>query len=465
MAGMLPGLFSPQFRDMRQEQRDNENDLQFLSQDPTRAAAYTAYSGAQQAGRGIGQLLGAAAGVDTRSPMEKNVAAVQAAKDQVSKLGFDPNDPKSLDSFYARVVAILQSQGLVAEAAEMQKEWAAQKRADRGLDLKDADLARKKKADDDKARAADERNAIARERLGTSGPEALQLLNDLDKLDPLNPNDEYRRKAIMTRLGQLGGQNGVKFEQLGDRVIVTDMQGNPIRTDKTGAAPMPAAAQQKEADKSNALQTKYNSAVASLQSAYNDAVELYNHPGLQQVVGPTVGIAAAGDAGGKPGAAEWALRNFKFDQGGREALAKLQQVRAGSFIAALQDLKAQSQTGASGLGQLTEVEGAKIQNAKAALDPLQDYVPFRAHLAQYIQQIANSVSLLNQNAQTYHLTQAPFSTKEMLANPGRYTAPRATSNQTIAPSAPTAPAVPPAEPKGGSTERWARVNGKLQRVQ
>ncbi len=462
MAGMLPGLFSPQTRDLRAEQQDEENRLARLAQNPFTADAYTAYSGAKLAGQGLARAAGGAMGLDTRSPTQKNVDAVKA---QVAQMGFDPNDPKSLDQFYMNVVKILQGQGLVAEAADVAKEWRASRATEQNLDLKNRDLARKQKADDQKAAAAEDRNAIARERLGKSGPEALQLLDQLDNLDPLNPNDEYKRKAIMQRLDQIGGQNGVKFEQLGDRVIVTDMQGNPIRTDKTGAAPLNAAAQQKEADKNNGLQTKYNSAIQALQSAYNDAVELYNHPGLEGALGPVRSLNWNGKSDGIAGvlaAIPSAINYARLPAAAQDAGAKLQQVLAGSFISALQDLKAQSQTGASGLGQLTEVEGAKIQNAKAALDPRQPYPSFRAHLAQYVQQIANSVSLLNQNAQQYKLTPAPFSAKGMVASPGRYTAPQP-SNQTIAPAAPPtapapsqpAPSAPTATPKTVSSEGWS----------
>jgi len=53
----------------------------------------------------------------------------------------------------------------------------------------------------------------------------------------------------------------------------------------------------------------------------------------------------------------------------------------------LQDLKATSRTGASGLGQLTEREGDKIQNAKTALDPQQPTEQFKRTLVGYIDQL------------------------------------------------------------------------------
>jgi hypothetical protein len=65
-------------------------------------------------------------------------------------------------------------------------------------------------------------------------------------------------------------------------------------------------------------------------------------------------------------------------------------VHAQTFIRALQDLKATSKTGASGLGQLTEREGDKIQNAKVALDPQQPTDQFKRTLTQYIESLRSA---------------------------------------------------------------------------
>jgi len=60
------------------------------------------------------------------------------------------------------------------------------------------------------------------------------------------------------------------------------------------------------------------------------------------------------------------------------------QVQGQTFIQALQDLKRTSSTGATGLGQLTEVEGNKIQQAKAALDLQQETAHFIQSLNLFI---------------------------------------------------------------------------------
>ena len=104
------------------------------------------------------------------------------------------------------------------------------------------------------------------------------------------------------------------------------------------------------------------------------AQRLLNHKGLPWIVGPRVGLLGRGAAALSGDAAD--------------AHALLLNVQAQTFIQALQDLKATSRVGASGLGQLTEREGDKIQNAKAALDPQQQVPQFKATLQNYIDQLA-----------------------------------------------------------------------------
>lgn len=106
--GMLGGLFSPNFRNLRDEELDENRRLDALAADPFRAMARTAYEGAGIAGRGLGTAVAGAAGKDPRTPTARNAQAVEAAKAEVAKLGFDPEDPKSLDSFYKQVISILQ---------------------------------------------------------------------------------------------------------------------------------------------------------------------------------------------------------------------------------------------------------------------------------------------------------------------------------------------------------------------
>lgn len=66
-----------------------------------------------------------------------------------------------------------------------------------------------------------------------------------------------------------------------------------------------------------------------------------------------------------------------------DAQTKLKQLEANTFLAALQDLKSKSATGASGLGQLSNIEGEKLQNAIAALGKEQSTESFLKNLEIY----------------------------------------------------------------------------------
>jgi len=143
-----------------------------------------------------------------------------------------------------------------------------------------------------------------------------------------------------------------------------------------------AAKREDRADKKDTRKVKADEAatVSALQGTVraidNDlqsAERLFEHPGLPWITGARVGVA------GRLAAAA------SSDAAGAHAL--LLNVQAQTFIKALQDLKATSRTGASGLGQLTEREGDKIQNAKVALDPQQPTDQFKRTLTSYIGQL------------------------------------------------------------------------------
>jgi len=112
--------------------------------------------------------------------------------------------------------------------------------------------------------------------------------------------------------------------------------------------------------------------IRALDNDIQAAQRLMVHPGLTQIVGPQNGAI--------PGPALVALKGAT--AGGAHAVFLT--VEAQAFIQALQDLKATSKTGASGLGQLTEREGDKIQAAKAPLTRQQGDEQFKRSLADYI---------------------------------------------------------------------------------
>jgi len=112
--------------------------------------------------------------------------------------------------------------------------------------------------------------------------------------------------------------------------------------------------------------------VRALDNDIQAAQRLLVHPGLSAIIGPQNGAV--------PGPALVAIKGA--NAGGAHAVFLT--VEAQAFIQALQDLKLTSKTGASGLGQLTEREGDKIQAAKAPLNRQQGDDQFKRSLQDYI---------------------------------------------------------------------------------
>lgn len=457
-AGMLSGLFSSAQRDVRQESLDEESRLQKLADmDPFKAAAYTAYGSAARAGRGLGEAIASVAGADPRTPAKRNLDAVEAAKAEVAKLGFSPDDPKSIDEFYRRVMLILQKQGLALEAADIGREWHTQKNQDAKISLQNEELQRKKAKD-----AASDANAQARNRIlekkGALGAETIQLLAALDAVDPLAPEGEAKKKAILARLNALSAGKGVKFMNLGDRVAVVDAAtGEELRSEAAGARPMSEKDAAKADDKDLAAENAYKEAKASLQAQYDAAVGLYNHPGVEGITGRT------GRLVGESGVAGQTATTLA-GADARGALNLWQQVTGSTFIAALGQLKAASPTGSTGLGAVSDAEGKKVQAAAAALGREQDASEFRQRLATYIQVLEGSSQRLDAAAQTHSIPPIPLQAKPLTGPAkGRRTpaAPPVAPTPTAAP-APSSAA--PAAPAAPGREKWGYVNGKLQQV-
>lgn len=443
MAGMLPGLFAPTYGNLRQDALDEENRLQRVAaMDPFTQAGYAGLQGARMMGRGLGEAVAGAMGADSRSPAQRNVDAIEAAKAEVAKLGFNPDDPKSIDEFYKRVIMILQQNKLPAEALEVAKEWHKQKNEDLVTKSKLDEVERKRARDAQQDARTHERNLIL-EKKGALGSNVLQLLNRYDAIDPNNPNAEFIKNKIVELLNAevAKGNKGVVFENAGDRIIVRDKgTGAILSVDTVGAKPMDEKSAAKAEEKGATLETAYEQAKLKLQQDYDAAVELYNHPGLKEATGTLAGLAVKGDPN-NPGF--WNILNrARMSSAGQSAVAKMQQVMGGVFISALTDLKAASKTGSTGLGALTEVEGSKIQNAKAALDPQQQYPSYRANLAQYIKQLQDSGAVLDSGAQRAGVkTLRPLQAKPLQ---GVQASPTAAPVQPPAP----APSAPPAAPQG-----------------
>lgn len=409
MANTLGGVFSPGYRDVAQEERDEHQrakDIAGMSLGDL--AAYSAYTGGRGAVQGVGQALG----VDQRSDARKHADAVSAAKAEAAKLGFDPDDPASVDKFYKAVIQILQRQGLVAEAMAVAKEYQANKVAQQKATTGAAAVEQRRAAADARAAAANERNAIARAKLGTSGPEVIQLLANVDRMrnemDAL-PEGDPRRDAIeaniqrlLARASKLSEGQGVKVVDLGDRVQIVDAgTGKSVREEEKGAAPLSAKDEAKEERANAAEAAAYASMKANIQNIYNAAAKLYSLPGLSSITGRLGTLFEREE--GPPAALEAMMMDA-----GREAYASVKQVKGATFLAGLEDLKRANEKGTSGLGQVTEREGAKVENAKAALRLSQPTESFRTNLKTYIDSIVNASKLMDEKAQAAGISVRPL---------------------------------------------------------
>ena len=115
-------------------------------------------------------------------------------------------------------------------------------------------------------------------------------------------------------------------------------------------------------------------AIGAMDIEIQASERLLAHPGLALIVGSKWGALPDTAAALRSGPAA-------------DAMAIYRTVTGQTFIRALQDLKATSKVGASGLGQLTEREGDKIQQARTSLHRQQRVEQFQRSLQSYIQQL------------------------------------------------------------------------------
>lgn len=442
--GMLGDLFSPKYKDLAAEEAAEEQRLQYQAQDPFRAMAHAAYTGGSMAGKGLGTAVAAAAGRDPRTPGQRNLQAVEAAKQQVAALGFNPDDPKSIDQFYKQVISILQKQGLAAEAMAVAKEWNAQKLGDDKLRLENDKLARQRANDLRVDQRAAERNAILKAKLGAAASPVGKLWADMERAtDPTQR--EYLKKAIENATAQ-------KWEavDLGDRVQLRNKAtGEVIDTEDKG---LPPKDELKDGDKKAAAASAYGEYLAGLQRQYNAAVELHNHPGLEGITGKWG--RWVGEEGASPMLGHAASMLSGKDAGA--ALALYKQVTGGAFLAGLAKLKQASPNKSSGLGAVSEKEGDKVQSDAAALDRLQQAPDFRRQLGTYIREMEGFAARLATGAQQDGVTPIPLQAKPLVAPKGGRRAP-------AAPAA--APTAAPTAPAGGDRVRVRAPDGQTGTIE
>jgi len=357
--------------------------------------------------QGIKGAVGGALGVDVRSADAKKRDAIERVKAQVQASGIDP---ENLDSFYVAVIKALGAEGFAAEAAEVAREYQAQKLARQKGEVELREQRRKEAKDVATSEQAVERNAIARARLGASAPETEKLLNLLDRTTEPNA-----RKAITARLNALAAGK-VIFNDLGDRVQMIDPTTKEVlRTDVKGAAPETGGAKAKREAKDVGRGSAYNEIMAGLQNRYDAVVDLYNHPGVAGITGATGRFV-----GEKTSEGETTLGRIATTVAGKDsraALALFERVQGGAFLAGLERLKAASKTGSTGLGAVSEKEGDKVQSDAAAISRAQDAVDFRAALAIYARSMEAAAGRIAADAQTYSV-EAPALEAHALVAPG-----------------------------------------------
>ena len=135
--------------------------------------------------------------------------------------------------------------------------------------------------------------------------------------------------------------------------------------------------------------------VKALDADIQHADYLLAAPGLVDIVGPRAGALPLSAV----------VATYGADAG--NAAAVYETVQAKTFLGALQDLRAASKTSASGLGQLTEREGDKIQAAKASLNRQQDLENFKNMLRNFIRTAKASRTVAEREAAQHKVTLEP----------------------------------------------------------
>lgn len=114
------------------------------------------------------------------------------------------------------------------------------------------------------------------------------------------------------------------------------------------------------------------------------ATELKAHPGLSNVTGARAGREFPKE-----------VTSF-FSQDAANAKAIQDTIADMIFINVVNEMKALAQTGATGLGSITEKEGAKIQKSYQNLISTQDTKTYQIRLDDLIKQVDDSIKIINQ---------------------------------------------------------------------
>lgn len=276
--------------------------------------------------------------------------------------------------FYKPAADILRKYGLLAEAEKMQKELHALEigkgeadplvKAQRGYD----EFKRRFDAGDTSVKPAMDALQKRIKELGVkvpsaNAPEFLKLLDAYEEAVEAGQND--RAEAIKKAMDAWIKNKEKSGEDVAwARLALAEEKEKRVAADKLVVSNRNIAQ----------IVSAFEGTIAALDEEVQNATRLLAHPGRGTIVGDVVGalpIAAPAMVSGGAGAL---YRSFEGQ----------------IFIRALQALKATSKTGASGLGQLTEIEGNKIQQAKTAAHRQQPLAQFDRTLAAYIAQLQSS---------------------------------------------------------------------------
>jgi len=368
--GMFSNLFNPQVDPAIAEEDARLRSLARMS--PSEQMGYTSLSGGAQMGQGIGKMAAGLTGRDTQSPTVKRNAALEAAKAEIAQLGPKPDREA--------MIAILRKHGLLGESLDVGSEMTDQADTAERLRIQKAESERKARNDLAKDARAKERNAILK---ANGTPELIRMVEIVEQFDPVTqgPQRKMRLDALNAMLESK--KKGFALADAGDRIVPVDRAtGLPMLSaaiDK-GSAPLNEKDAAKAAAEEKHQGGAYSKAMAGAQADYDAAVRLYNHPGVSAMTGAWMRLV------GEPGTFGQIMTSMTTDAG-RAALELWKQVTGKTFLSGLNALKEASPTGSTGLGQVSNIEGDKVQASMAALGRSQNAADFRLNLKVYIQKL------------------------------------------------------------------------------
>lgn len=214
-----------------------------------------------------------------------------------------------------------------------------------------------------------------------------RAMADMAKLIEMNPG--IARAEIGVALASLGEQGQDIIQSVSDmRKAGREEEKDLLDMEKTSAEIEYKEVQtqklQREAEGKSKDDPKVAMALRRTINSFDQTIKaaevLYNHPGLPGATGTDMFKAA--------------YPVFGINKNEVEFGVLVEELKNKLFVKAIDELKALSERGSTGLGQLTEREGDKIQNAIANLDRKLDEKAFARQVEKVINQIKESRKLI-----------------------------------------------------------------------